>query len=452
MNLRVVAPARQRLPRYTSYPTAAEMSPVFDPQRALAALQRSNADPIPADLAIYVHIPFCRELCWYCGCNRRVTRNAQVIEDYLAVLLREIELLAQHVDGDRQVRLLQIGGGTPNILRDGQLARLLAALRARLRFSEDLDAGIEIDPRICDEDQLSGLRQLGFSRVSFGIQDLDPVVQQAINRVQPAEVVLPLLRAARRLRFASVNADLVYGLPGQTADSLGNTIDQLAAAGIDRLALFEYAHLPRMFPAQRLLERTGVPGEEEARRLQQAAAARLRALDYQRVGLDHYARPADPLLQARRSGTLRRGFQGYFAGADLDLVGLGVSAISEFGDALLQNEKSLRGYRERIGRGELAWCRACFKDGEDHLRGDWIEQLMCYGSVRRDRLVGYQGARSRWLWHELMTVLQQRHGDAVRVQGDYCEVDEAHWDNLRELAACFDARRTPSLSPGQRIQ
>ena len=433
----------RRPPRYTSYPTALEFTDGFGPDDLLDAIARSNEPPLPADLAVYLHMPYCRELCWYCGCNKVVTRHEAPIARYLETLQVEIASLLARVDDDRPVRLLQIGGGTPNVMHLHQIAGLLDAIAAAQPLAPDLDAGIEIDPRICTPEYLHGLRELGFTRISFGVQDLDPAVQQAIHRVQSAERILVLIAAAREAGFASINCDLVCGLPAQSPESLRHTIGVLADAGVDRFALFEYAHNPGMFRAQRLLERVGVPQRAATDAMFRAARQAFADRGFVRIGMDHFARPGDPLLAARAQGSLRRGFQGYYTGAGLDLIGFGASAISEIGEALVQNAREVRDWSARIGEGGCATARGVRKTPEDLVRGAFIESLMCMGSAELNAAMQQFGAIALPAWREALARLAADAAirSLIRIQAGRITVGDAGMDRIREIARAFDAYR-----------
>lgn len=432
------------LPRYASYPTAREFTEAFGPGDLLQCLEAGNGEPIPQDLALYVHLPFCRVQCWYCGCNRVVTRHDEPIRRYLDDLAREIRFLLAHVDPDRPVVSVQLGGGTPNVLDLDQLARLLALLHEGRCWAPDVDVGIELDPRLCTADYLDALPALGVTRVSFGVQDLDPAVQRAIHRIQPAARVLELVRHASGLGFASINCDLVYGLPAQSPDGLCQAIEALADAGAGRFALFEYAHHPEMFPAQRLLERAGLPAPAQAARMFRAARACLAKLGYVRIGMDHFARADDPLAQAWREGRLRRGFQGYWAGGEVTLLGFGASAISDLGSALAQNARTVGDWSRRVAESGCATARGVWRSVEDQARAAYIEALMCHGRV--DRALGHRIDQSLAdaLWAE---ALRRLEGSSVRAHllvanAERIVVTDDGMDHIRAVAAAFDPHRS----------
>ena len=370
-------------PRYTSYPTARQFSPVVSEATYRRAVARSNEDFIPSALSLYVHLPFCKSPCFYCGCSRLITRRPEVIAAYLERLHREIALRGPQFDRDRPVRQLHFGGGTPTYLSETQLTELVAALRATFNFEADGEGefAIEADPRTVDAAYLEQLAALGFNRVSFGFQDFDSAVQQAVNRVQDREHCLALIPAARRAEFRSVAVDLIYGLPRQTEAGFAATLDAVATARPDRVAVYAYAHLPAQFRAQRRIRSEELPGAELRLRLLALAVERLTGAGYLYIGMDHFSLPQDDLVRARTEGTLQRNFQGYSTRAGLDLVGLGLTAISHVDDVYTQNSKTLNDYYEALEAGRLPVARGYVLTADDRVRADVIGRLMCYDEL-----------------------------------------------------------------------
>jgi oxygen-independent coproporphyrinogen-3 oxidase len=377
-----VDPARlarfvESAPRYTSYPPATEFHAGFGEREARAQLAATANGPI----SLYVHVPFCVSLCWYCGCNVVATSRRERGSAYVDVLAKELELLAA-AGGGRPVVELALGGGSPNFLAVSDLEKLFAAVRRTLGLAGDAEVSVELDPRDTREEQLAALVSLGLTRMSVGIQDFDPDVQAAIHRMQSAEQTRGLVDSARRLGVERINADLVYGLPRQTPDTLAHTLDEVIALAPRRVALFGYAHLPSLRPHQRLVERAGpLPDAGGRAELFALAVERLTGAGYQMIGIDHFARPEDELAIAARDGTLHRNFQGYVVRRAEVLLGCGATAISDTGGAYWQNDGDLAGWQRRIEAGELPVARGVALGGEDRLRRQVITRLMCDGEV-----------------------------------------------------------------------
>ncbi|WP_148252167.1 oxygen-independent coproporphyrinogen III oxidase [Aidingimonas lacisalsi] len=370
-------------PRYTSYPTAPRFHSDFTLDEYRDAVGQSNGDLLPKPLSLYVHIPFCHQLCYYCACHKIVTHRPERAADYLAYLKREIRLQAYLFDDDRQVTQLHLGGGTPTYLTGDQLGELMAALDDAfcLDWRESREFSIEVDPRSVSVATIGVLKAQGFNRLSLGVQDFDPRVQQAVNRVQSEAQVTELLSAARHAGFASVSFDLIYGLPCQTASSFSRTLDKVIALRPDRIATYAYAHLPETFRAQRLIQSSDMPTPEQKLELLALIIDRLQAAGYVYIGMDHFALPEDELVRARGAGTLQRNFQGYSTQADCDLIGLGISAIGKVADTYSQNAKSLPEYYRRLDELQLPVVRGYRLSDDDRLRRDVIHHLMCHGVV-----------------------------------------------------------------------
>lgn len=375
-------------PRYTSYPTAVSFHEGFDEMAYRQYAAQSNEDFIPRSLSLYLHLPFCQSLCYYCGCNKKITRHKRHGEDYLYWLDKEIELQGRLFDRDRQVIQLHLGGGTPTFFDDDQLERVMGSLHQAFQLSRDPERefSIEIDPRTVDARRLERLGEMGFNRVSLGVQDLDPTVQAAVNRIQGEAETLGLIQAARDAGFGSVSIDLIYGLPFQTRDSFERTLDTMIDARPDRLSVYNYAHLPQLFRAQRLIREETLPEPEVRLALLQSTIERLEAAGYVYIGMDHFALPDNELVRARDAGELQRNFQGYSTFADCDLVGLGVSAIGKVGDSYVQNQKDIRDWRRSLQAGALPVWRGVQVSWEDRLRRTVIEQAMCHGAVDFDAI------------------------------------------------------------------
>ncbi len=372
-------------PRYTSYPTALQFAETFGPGEWTAALAESNRLPIPADLSIYVHVPFCANPCFYCGCNRVITRSASAGREFLVHLERELDLVAPHIDDDRQVRQVHLGGGTPTFLTPGQIDQLMGLLRARFHFADDAEIGLEADPRSLEPADLRALKETGFNRLSMGVQDLDPAVQAAVNRVHDLACVSGLLGAAHAVGFDSISVDLIYGLPLQTTDAFARTIEHIIAMNPDRISLFNYAHMPDRFKAQRQIRAEDLPSPATKLALFRNSLNRLIDAGYEFIGMDHFARPDDDLARARRAGTMTRNFQGYSTHGGLDLLAFGPSAISQVGDAFAQNHRALPDWQTDVASGRLPVARGRIRSVDDRLRAEIITEIMCSGEIRYRR-------------------------------------------------------------------
>jgi oxygen-independent coproporphyrinogen-3 oxidase len=370
-------------PRYTSYPTAPRFAAGFGEAAFREVALLSNQDPIPRALSLYAHIPFCFSPCFYCGCNRIITRDRSRGATYLSRLVREIAMVAPLFDRDREVVQLHLGGGTPNFLGPGQLGELMETFGRHFHFApeKDRDFSIEIDPRSIGPGDIEALAFVGFNRASLGVQDFDPEVQSAVNRIQTVEETMAVIEACREHGFRSVNVDLIYGLPAQTPEGFGRTLDTVVAARPDRLAIYGYAHMPHMFKGQKQIHDELLPSPEDKLALLQLAIERLTAAGYRYIGMDHFALPGDELSLAQEDGTLHRNFMGYTTHADTDLVGFGVSAISHVGDSYSQNPRELPAWDAAIDAGHLPTWRGMSLAADDVLRADLIQQLMCSGAI-----------------------------------------------------------------------
>jgi oxygen-independent coproporphyrinogen III oxidase len=373
-----------RGPRYTSYPTALQFNDRLTADDYREHAIASNATDVP--LSLYVHIPFCHSLCYYCGCNKIVTHNQDRVARYLEMLYREIDMQSALFDRNRKVEQLHFGGGTPTYLDREQLDGLMAKLRAAFTFDESADRefSIEVDPRTVDEDRIRHLAELGFNRLSMGIQDFDPVVQNSVNRAQTPDDVLNLVLAARAAGFESVSFDLIYGLPHQSVKSFETTLDLVVGMRPDRLAVYNYAHLPQRFKGQRMINDDDIPSPEVKLEILHRTIDTLCDAGYVYIGMDHFALPEDELVQARANGTLQRNFQGYSTHRECDLVALGVSAIGSIGNVFAQNSVTTMEYETLIENGTLPIRKGIAVDDDDLLRADVIQALMCYDELSFD--------------------------------------------------------------------
>ena len=428
-------------PRYTSYPTAPQFHAGFGERELRRAAEASNGDPIPRRLSLYVHVPFCESPCFYCGCNRIITRDKARGEAYLARLYREIALTAGLFDRDREVIQLHFGGGTPNFLSPAQLRDVVDTLRSHFRFSDaaDRDISIELDPRFVDADDIAALGKIGFNRASFGVQDFDPAVQEAVNRIQSVEQTRAVIDACRGNGFRSVNVDLIYGLPNQTPDGFARTLDTVAQMRPDRVAVYGYAHMPHLFKPQKQLDASLLPSGETKLALLQLAIEKLTAAGYLYIGMDHFALPDDELALAQARGGLHRNFMGYTTHADSDLVGLGVSAISHIGDSFSQNPRDLPSWQAALDEGRLPVFRGMRMNEDDQLRADLIQQLMCQGEIpvaALERRYAIDFAEYFALALDRLAPLAE--DGLVRVEEQRIVVTSRGRLLLRNIAMCFD--------------
>ena len=368
-------------PRYTSYPTAVQFNERFRAGDLYAAIAESNRLPIPADLSVYVHVPFCSSPCFYCGCNRVITRSKTAGDEFLVTLGKEIDLLAPRFDSDRLVRQLHLGGGTPTFLSVDQIQRLMDLLKRHFTFAEDAEIGLEVDPRTVDPSGIRRLHEIGFNRISIGVQDLDPAVQKAVNRVHDTATVSATIGAARAVGFDSISIDLIYGLPMQTTTGFAGTIETILQLKPDRLSLFNYAHLPHLFKGQQRIQTDQLPTPATKLAIFRNTLNRLLDAGYEFIGMDHFALPGDSMVKAKADGSLVRNFQGYSTHGGLDLVSFGPSAISQIGDSFAQNHRLLADWRQAIDNGQAATARGLTRTTDDRLRAEIIERIMCNGKL-----------------------------------------------------------------------
>ncbi|RZU02576.1 oxygen-independent coproporphyrinogen III oxidase [Rivibacter subsaxonicus] len=429
-------------PRYTSYPTADRFVEAFGPAQYRQALaHRAVAGPVGGvlPLSIYVHVPFCESVCYYCACNKVVTRQHDRAREYLAALEREIELHVQALGTAQPVSQLHLGGGSPTFLSDAELERLMLALNRAFRLQPQAEVSIEVDPRTVDGARLQRLADMGFNRLSFGVQDFDPEVQKAVHRVQPFESVRALLLRAREIGFSSINADLIYGLPRQTEASFERTIGQVGGLRPERISLYAYAHLPARFKPQRRIHAAELPPAAARVAMLRSALTGFLGLGYAHVGMDHFALPDDPLAVAKRQGRLHRNFQGYSTHADCDLVGLGVSAIGRIGACYSQNSKTLSEYYDALNQHQFPVARGLALNRDDLLRRTVIMALMCQGrvdfeSVELAHLVRVQDHFGA----ELARLRPLADEGLVEIERDAIQVTALGWYFVRAIAMVFD--------------
>ena len=428
-----------RGPRYTSYPTALQ----FDDQLTEDDYRRnalaSNQSNVP--LSLYVHIPFCHTLCYYCGCNKIVTHNQDRVEKYMNNLYREIDMQAELFNKDRKVEQLHFGGGTPTYLNEVQLRELMQKLGDAFNFdgSDERQFSIEVDPRTMDSDGIRLLTELGFNRLSLGVQDFDPQVQRAVNRIQSIEQVKTLVDAARESGFKSISFDLIYGLPHQTVESFDATLDTATAIRPDRFAVYNYAHLPERFKGQRMINAEDIPAPETKLEILEKTIERLTSAGYIYIGMDHFALPEDELVQARKEGTLQRNFQGYSTHRYCDLISLGVSSISSIGNVFAQNSVTTMEYETLLEDGHLPIKKGIAVDDDDLLRAQVIQALMCYDKFRFDDFDAASGIDFRSYFAEELSQLAPLVSDGlIEVDDDSISIQAKGRLLLRNIAMKFD--------------
>ena len=426
-------------PRYTSYPTAPVWREGFGPQEYENVLAESREKERPAPLSLYLHLPFCEHLCYFCACTVVISGNHSVEESYLATIEREIAWVSARAGSDRQVIQLHWGGGTPTYFSPERAGRLAGRLREAFRFAPDAEVSVEIDPRVTSREHLAVLREMGFNRVSMGVQDFDPTVQKAVNRSQSAEQTADLVAAARELGYGGINMDLIFGLPHQTPESFSRTIDRVLAIGPDRLAVYSYANVPWMKKHQKLLE-PKLPSEREKFEIFRTALSRFTESGYEYIGMDHFARPDDELSLARRNRTLHRNFQGYTTKAGTDLLGLGMSAIGAIGDAFVQNRRDLPGYRSAVESSGSAAFRGFRLSLDDRLRREIIASMLCHGVVEIPEIEAKYGIRFGEYFADALERLGACAADGlVQISATELAATPLGRVFLRNLAMPFDA-------------
>ncbi len=421
-------------PRYTSYPTALEFSEDFGHAEFLRAVGRYPARP----LSLYIHIPFCHKLCYFCGCNKIVTRQQHKADQYLDALEQEIIHRAPLFAG-RHVSQLHWGGGTPTYLNKAQISRLMTLLRANFHFDDDAEISIEVDPREIELDVLDHLRVEGFNRLSMGVQDFNKEVQRLVNREQDEEFIFALLNHARDIGFTSTNIDLIYGLPKQTPESFAFTLKRVAELNPDRLSVFNYAHLPTLFAAQRKIKDADLPTAQQKLDILQETISSLTETGYQFIGMDHFARPDNELAVAQREGVLHRNFQGYTTQGDTDLLGMGVSAISMLGDSYAQNQKELKHYYQQVDEHGNALWRGIALTRDECIRRDVIKALICNFRLDMNAVEQAWDLDFERYFAEDLTLLAPLAKDGlVDIRDHTIEVTAKGRLLIRNICMCFD--------------
>ncbi len=430
-------------PRYTSYPPATKFSDALSwPELADRILENNRTD---RDLSLYFHIPFCETLCWFCGCTTVITTNHNQGETYIDYLEKEMAQTATLLNTRRKVVQLHWGGGSPTFLAPDEIRKLGQAIRRRFTFAENIEAGVEIDPRRLKRDHVAALREAGFNRASFGVQDFDPKVQESVHRIQPRDMTEKALIWARELGFDSINFDLIYGLPHQTVESFNRTLDIVLGLKPDRLAVFSYAHVPWVKPAQKILEQKVLPTPDVKLQLLKTVIERLTENNqYVYIGMDHFARPGDELAVAQRQKELQRNFQGYSTRGGADIYSFGMSAISQIPDAYWQNEKELPKYFSELEAGKAPLARGYLMSGEDKLRREVIMRVMCdlsldYSTMSQRLGVNFESHFER----EIESLAPLEADGLVRRSTSGIEVTDTGRLFIRNVAMCFDSTLAP---------
>ena len=436
-----LSPAGPRLsavaaPRYTSYPTAPQFHRGVGEDRYRDWLAATSID---RPISLYLHVPFCREMCWYCACNMKLAKRYEPLAAYVGALLAEIDLVERASPGRLSVSHLHWGGGTPTALKPADLERVMTRLHDAFDIGPEAEIAIEADPRSLAAAMIERLGALGFTRASFGVQEFDPDVQKAIHRIQPPEQVAACVRDLRNAGVRAINFDLVYGLPRQTTTTLRRTVERCLEMRPDRVALFGYAHVPWMAKRQRLIDETALPGPEERLAQAEAAAALFKSAGYQAIGLDHFALPSDPLAQAAGRGALRRNFQGYTTDQAETLIGLGATSISRTPSGYAQNVAEPGAYARMIDQGRLPVAKGVALKAEDKLRGAVIERLMCDGEADLAAAAEALGADLDWWKVEAPKLEKLALDGLIAIDGARIRVTRRGAPYLRVIASTFDA-------------
>jgi oxygen-independent coproporphyrinogen-3 oxidase len=439
-DLELISKYDQSGPRYTSYPTAVQFHEGFDEEAYRRILVDSNASGSP--LSLYFHIPFCDTVCFYCACNKVATKDRAMAADYLARLYQELRMQSALIDPSRVVTQLHWGGGTPTFISHAEMRELVAQTRKYFTLLDD-DSGeysIEIDPREAKGDTVKLLRELGFNRMSLGVQDFDERVQKAVNRLQTKQETLAVLQAARDEGFRSMSIDLIYGLPFQSVESFSSTLDQILEVDPDRLSIFNYAHLPERFKPQRRINAAELPHPQEKLDILQMTIDKLSAAGYIYIGMDHFAKPEDELVKAQENGTLYRNFQGYSTHSDCDLIGLGATSIGMVGPCYAQNMRSLDDYYQRIDSGRLAVFKGIELSHDDQIRRDVITRLICHFSLQMADIEAQWGIDfHHYFVDELVKLEGMQEDGLVEIRNQSIEVRPKGRLLIRNICMQFDA-------------
>lgn len=435
-------------PRYTSYPTADRFADSFGPKAFLASVAQRNTGGVRRGLSLYVHLPFCSTLCFYCACNKIATRDRAKGARYLDYLYREIDMKSVLFTSDRRVDQMHWGGGTPTFYAMEDLSRLFDTLRRKFDFARDGEFSIEVDPRTVDVAGVAALRAMGFNRMSLGVQDFDPDVQRAVNRIQSESDTLAVMAAAREAGFASINVDLIYGLPQQNLMTFNRTLTRVIDAAPDRIAIYNYAHLPERFTPQRRIVDADLPAPDIKLKLLALATQRLTAAGYVYIGMDHFALADDTLAVAQREGRLHRNFQGYSTHAECDLLALGVSSVGQIGPTYSQNHRELEPYYASLDRGELPIARGIELTADDLARRAIIQRLMCDFALSIENIeISYLIDFKEYFYDELRELESLACAGLVTVDDGWITVTPKGRMLVRNVCMVFDAHLRNAHEP-----
>ncbi len=426
-------------PRYTSYPTAPYFHDGVDHDVYVTHIENDDRNNAERDLSLYFHIPFCDTLCYFCGCNQMVTRNQQKIETYLEYLFKEISILRPFINKSRKVAQMHWGGGTPTHLNPSQIRRLGEVIKQNFEFNEDAEISVEIDPRELTREHVEALKEVGFNRCSMGVQDFNPKVQEAVNRVQPESVTRQTVEWARELGFESVNLDLMYGLPFQSVETFDLTIRKILDLDPDRLAVFNYAHLPHMIKHQKVIKEEWLPGPDEKLNLLKLSIERLTENGFVYIGMDHFAKPEDELTVAMNEGTLYRNFQGYSTHAGLNMFAFGITGISMLSDLYVQNHKTMDQYYIDLDKGRLPVMRGVELTMDDRLRREVITELMCNFKLNKSKIESKYEIQFDNYFEESIKKLDLYEKDGlINLEANDLTITGAGRLIIRNIAMCFD--------------
>lgn len=427
--------ATRQVPRYTSYPTAPHFTDQVGADDYRMWLSRLSPDQ---DVSLYVHVPYCRKICWYCGCNMKLAKRYEPVADYVESLIAELDLVVGYLPGRMRISHLHWGGGTPTALEPDDLARVMDRIRDHFDFRDEAEIAIEADPRTLTGVMIDRLAALEFNRASFGVQEFDLKVQTTINRVQPPEMVRKAVTGLREAGVSNINFDLIYGLPHQTVDTLLRTIELTSRMAPDRIALFGYAHVPWKAARQRMLPEDALPGAAQRAAQANASSRALCDAGYQAIGLDHFALPGDSMAIAARAGTLRRNFQGYTTDAAPALLGIGATSIGRTPSGYVQNISETGAWARSVAEGRLPVARGVAIGADDRLRGDVIERVMCQGTVDLDAVARDHGGQKAWYASHLDALRELEIDGLIRTAGTAITLTDLGWQYSRAVAAVFD--------------
>jgi len=440
LNVEVLKKFNQQGPRYTSYPTAPLFSNEFTAKDYTAEIRRTNSAANESDISLYLHFPFCEQLCYFCGCNMMVSRDRRMIREYNEYLKREISQIKPHISAKRKLAQMHWGGGTPSYLTPEEIADVGEFIKVNFDFAENAEASVEIDPRGLTFEHLKAFRNIGFNRVSMGVQDFNLKVQQAINRVQSEEITRQTVLWTRELGFQSINLDLIYGLPHQSLKSFAETVDRIIEISPDRLAVFNYAHVPWLKKHQNLIKAEDLPAPDERLQILQMTIEKLTSAGYDYIGMDHFAKKTDELATAQKNNTLYRNFQGYSTKAGCDVYAFGMSAISQFQNIYAQNVKNLKDYYARIDAGIAATNVGYRMTADDHVRKETIMQLMCHLEIDKRGIENRFGMNFDEYFAADLPKLQVFVAEnLLEITRDKIKIIGAGKMIIRNVAMCFDA-------------